>query len=195
MNDSTTFEPAKPSNMETTRTEKDNDLDHDLDHDLDLDHDAVETTIDIAASPERVFAALTDPQELAAWWGSDDTYRTHDWHVDARPDGEWSARTIDPSGKEGSIRGKFAVVDRPGVLESTWRASWDEIGTTTVRYDLSPAIVHDAPGTRLTVTHTSFNGFTACAGMRGAAYATALGAVIETLGRSRHVRRVLMCAA
>jgi len=183
MNDSTTFEPAKPPNIEAPRTEKEN------------AHNTVETTIDIAAPPERVFAAQTDPQELAAWWGSDDTYRTHDWHVDPRPDGEWSARTIDPSGKEGSIRGQFVIVDRPSVLESTWHASWDDIGTTAVRYDLSPAIVHDAPGTRLTVTHTALNGFTACASMRGAPYAITLGAVIETLGRSRYVRRVLVFAA
>jgi uncharacterized protein YndB with AHSA1/START domain len=193
MNDATIYEPVEAPPVETPHAE--NDSDRDNDH----DRDTIETTIDIAASPERVFAALTDPQELAAWWGSDDTYRTRDWSVDARPDGEWSARTIDPSGKEGSIRGTFAVVDRPSVLESTLRASWDEIGTTTVRYDLSPAIVHDAPGTRLTVTHTGFNGFTACAGMRGASYATALGAVIETLARSRHTpslhaRRVLVCA-
>ena len=30
----------------------------------------------IAASPERVFEALTDPAQLAEWWGSDDTLRT-----------------------------------------------------------------------------------------------------------------------
>lgn len=176
MNDATTCEPT-----ESPRGEPD------------TDRGTVVTTVEIAASPERVFAALTDPQELAAWWGSDDTYRTRDWRIDARPDGEWSARTVDPSGKEGSIRGKFLVVDRPSVLESTWRASWDEIGTTTVRYDLSPAIVHDTPGTRLTVTHTGFNGFTACASMSGASYATALGAVFVTLARSRDARRVLVC--
>jgi uncharacterized protein YndB with AHSA1/START domain len=178
MIDATTFEPATAPHVEK-----------------DSDRDTVETTVDIAASPERVFAALTDPQELAAWWGSDDTYRTRDWHIDPRPDGEWSARTIDPSGKEGSIRGKFTVVDSPSVLESTWRASWDEIGTTTVRYDLTPAIVHDAPGTRLTVTHTGFNGFTACALTSATSYATALGAVIETLARSGHQRHMVICAA
>ena len=28
---------------------------------------AIEKAIDLAASPERVWAALTDPEELAAW--------------------------------------------------------------------------------------------------------------------------------
>ena len=187
MNDTIIFEPLEALTGETPHTESDTVPDN--------DRDAIETTIDIAASPERVFAALTDPQELAAWWGSDDTYRTHDWHVDARPDGEWSARTVDRSGKEGSIAGRFTVVDRPSVLESTWRASWDEIGTTTVRYDLSPAIVDDTPGTRLTVTHTGFNGFTACACINAESHATVLGVLISTIARSGHARRVLVCAA
>ena len=178
MNDAATFEPAEAAHP-----------------DNDADRGTVRTTIDIAASPERVFAALIDPQELAAWWGSTDTYRTHDWRVDARPDGEWDARTTDPSGKEGSIHGKFIVVDRPSVLESTWHASEDGLDTTTVRYDLVPAIVHDAPGTRLTVTHTGFNGFVACAGMDAASCATALCTIIDTLAHSTHTRRVLVYAA
>jgi len=160
MNDATIFDPADAPHVET-----------------DIDGGTITTTLDIAAPPERVFAALTDPQELAAWWGSDDTYRTHDWTVDARPAGEWSARTIDPSGSEGSIHGKFTVVDRPSVLESTWRASWDEIESTTVRYDLEPVMIDDAPGTRLTVTHTGFNGFTACASV--ASYVSTLNVLVE----------------
>jgi len=190
MNDATTLELAEAPHVET-----DDAHDSARDNARDHDRDNIETTIELAASPERVFAALTDPQELAAWWGSDDTYRTRDWRIDARPGGEWSARTIDPSGNEGSIHGTFTIVDRPGVLESTWRASWDEMGTTTVRYDLSPAIVHDAPGTRLTVTHTGFNGFSACASASNVAYAVALGAVIGTLARSRHEWRVPICAS
>jgi len=38
--------------------------------------------VEVAASPERVYAALTDPAELAAWWGDGDAYRTFDWESD-----------------------------------------------------------------------------------------------------------------
>ena len=167
MNDATIFDPADAPHVET-----------------DTDGGTITTTLDIAAPPERVFAALTDPQELAAWWGSDDTYRTHDWAVDARPAGEWSARTIDPSGSEGSIHGRFTVVDRPSVLESTWHASWDEIDCTTVRYDLEPVIIDDTPGTRLTVTHTGFNGSTACASV--ASYVSTLRTLVEFSATRRY---------
>ena len=178
MSDATTFDPATAPRMQT-----------------DTDSGTIRTTVDIAASPERVFAALTDPQELAAWWGSDDTYRTRDWHVDARPAGKWSARTIDPWGNEGSIHGELIVADAPHLLECTWHASWDEAASTTVRYELSPAIVRDAPGTRLTVTHTGFNGFVACAGP-GASHTIALRSALETLTHAMNTRGMLVvCAA
>ncbi len=32
----------------------------------------VRATVDIAAPPEAVFRALTEPGELARWWGSAD---------------------------------------------------------------------------------------------------------------------------
>lgn len=119
------------------------------------DNGVVRGTVQIAALPERVFKALTDPQELASWWGSEETYRTHDWHVDARPGGKWSARTLDAAGNEGTLGGTFSVVDPAHTIEHTWLASWDELRPSTVRYDIEPAVVDDVAGTRLTVTHTT----------------------------------------
>jgi uncharacterized protein YndB with AHSA1/START domain len=120
----------------------------------DVARDSVRATIDIAAPPEHVFNVLTDPQELAEWWGSDDTYRTHDWRVDARPGGEWSMRTTDRNGGESAVHGEYRVVDPPHVLEHSWHADWDDVAQTVVRYELVPVEVDGAPGTRLTVTHT-----------------------------------------
>lgn len=114
----------------------------------------VRGTIEIAASPERVFEALTNPRELASWCGSEEMYRTHDWHVDARPGGTWSARTVDAAGNEGTVGGTFSVVDPARVIEHSWLASWDDFRLSTVRYDIAPAVVDDVASTRLTVTHT-----------------------------------------
>jgi len=124
--------------------------------------DAVRATVEIAAPPERVFEALTDPQELAEWWGSAHTYRTRDWRVDARPGGAWSVRTTDADGREATVDGEYRVVDPPRVLELTWRASWDDFVPTVVRYELAPVTVRGVSGTRITVTHTGV-GATACA--------------------------------
>jgi uncharacterized protein YndB with AHSA1/START domain len=121
---------------------------------------AVHATVEIAAPPERVFRALTDPRELAAWWGSDDTYRSHDWQIDARPGGAWSARTTDANGRVSTVRGEFIVVEPPRLLEYTWLASWDGFAPTTIRCELVAVDVGGTPGTRLTLVHGGFGGRT-----------------------------------
>ncbi|HEX3159242.1 MAG TPA: SRPBCC domain-containing protein [Gemmatimonadaceae bacterium] len=127
---------------------------------FDATEGVVRTDVEIAAPPERVFQALTDPRQLAAWWGSFETYRTHDWAVDARPGGQWSTRTTDAAGREGTLHGEYRLVDPPRRLEYTWRASWDDVAGTTVRFDLEPAEVGGVSGTRVTVTHSGFGGAT-----------------------------------
>jgi uncharacterized protein YndB with AHSA1/START domain len=87
--------------------------------------ESVREAVDIAAPPEEVFDALTDPAQVAEWWVGDDA---------APP----------------PLGGELRVVDAPRTLELTW-------GGDTVRYDLAPAVVRGAPGTRLTVTHTRAN--------------------------------------
>jgi len=111
----------------------------------------VRTVVDIAAPPAQVFEALTDPRELAAWWGGDGA-RTLDSQADARPGGAWRIRTVDPDGTERTVGGEYRVVDAPSRLEHTWRAA-DDAATSVVRYDLEPLVVDGADGTRLTVTH------------------------------------------
>ena len=37
-----------------------------------VDAGVVKAEIEIAATPARVFQSLTDANELAVWWGSDD---------------------------------------------------------------------------------------------------------------------------
>ena len=117
-----------------------------------VDAGVVKAEIEIEATPDRVFRALTDPTELAAWWGSDDMYRTQDWRVDLRPGGKWSARARGADGTSMTIDGEYIEVDPPWRLVYTWRPSWDDFVLTTVRYDLEPT----RTGTRLLVTHTGF---------------------------------------
>lgn len=114
----------------------------------------VTSVVEIAAPPERVFAAITDPDELAAWCGSGETFRTRDWLADPRPGGLWSAGTTGPGGEEGTLRGRFLAVDPPRLLELTWENGADGFAPGRVRYELEPAVVDGLPGTRLTVTHT-----------------------------------------
>ena len=117
-----------------------------------VDGGIIKAEIEIAATPERVFRSLTDPAELAAWWGSDEMYRTFDWTIDLRAGGKWSTSALGADGTKGTVDGEYVEVDPPRRLIYTWRPSWDDFAITTVQYDLQPT----ATGTRLLVTHTGF---------------------------------------
>jgi len=115
----------------------------------------VRETIDIAARPEDVFQALTDPRELAAWLGGVDDFAAGEWAPDAGPGTSWSAPAIAPDGAQGLVRGELLLVDSPRRLVSTWHASWDHYARTVVRYELEPIHVGGAEGTRVTVFHSA----------------------------------------
>ena len=118
---------------------------------------AIVAEIEIAAAPETVFDALTNPEELAAWWGAEGMYRTHDWNIDLRPGGEWSCRaTAASSGAVMTVKGAYLEVDRPRALAYTWMPSWEtQLPATEVRYTLSAV----PGGTLVQVEHTGFDGF------------------------------------
>ena len=114
----------------------------------------IRATVEIAAPPERVFRALVEPGELAAWWGSAETYRTFDWSIDLRPGGRWSAQARSATDDKdlSTVRGEYRTVDPPRLLEYTWEPSWEQFVQTLVRIELAPT----SAGTRVTVIHSGF---------------------------------------
>lgn len=119
----------------------------------DVERGVIHARIEIHAPPDAVFRALTDPRELAAWWGSADTYQTSDWRVDLRPGGRWSAAARRRNEERlTTVRGEYRVVDPPRVLEYTWEPSWEDFQQTLVRIELEAT----GAGTRMTVTHSGF---------------------------------------
>jgi uncharacterized protein YndB with AHSA1/START domain len=122
---------------------------------IDVDAGTIFAEIEIEAPRERVFTALTDPGELAAWWGSADTYRTFDWQLDVRPGGEWSCKAKSAQGDSlSSVHGRYLVVEPPRLLVYTWHPSWDGFAASTVRCELESV----ESGTRVRVKHSGFEG-------------------------------------
>jgi uncharacterized protein YndB with AHSA1/START domain len=73
-------------------------------------------TVEIAATPERVFRALTT-DDITRWWGSPETYRTTAYTADVRPGGRWrSARAARRSPR----RGGFARSTPPRTIGGAW---------------------------------------------------------------------------
>lgn len=117
--------------------------------------DRVVETIELAASPERVFRALTDPGELAAWWGDPRMYVTERWELELRVGGRWRCTGRGAQGGLFEVEGEYLELDPPRVVAFTWRPSWVDVPPTVVRIVLEPT----PSGTRLTWTHSGFVGY------------------------------------
>ena len=109
----------------------------------------------IAAPPETVFAALTEPGQLLAWWGDAALCPATHWELDARPGGRWRSRWRSRDGTEFALGGEIVELRPPALLVYSW---WDErypaLPPTTVRWELTP----ERGGTRVRVTHAGFDG-------------------------------------
>ena len=69
--------------------------------------DAVVGEIFIAAPPERVFQAITDPKQAPLWWGQKGMYRITEWKGDVRPGGKWSSAGIGDDGTKFRVDGEY----------------------------------------------------------------------------------------
>ena len=119
-------------------------------------NDAVTLEIEIAAPPERVFRALTDPAQLVAWFGGDADYSGKLWEIDLRVGGKWRNLGHDRTCGDYEMSGEILEIDPPRLLCYTWRYDGHPgPDHTVVRYELDRA----GQGTRLRMTHSGFAGF------------------------------------
>lgn len=73
----------------------------------------------ISASPDRVFEAWTNPDQLVRWWGPSHVTCTRA-EVDARPGGAYRFDNRLADGTVLVISGEFLICDPPNRLEYTW---------------------------------------------------------------------------
>lgn len=99
--------------------------------------DTITEEITIAAGADRVFVALSNPQERAKWWGAEGRFKTTHMESDLRPGGKWLMRGIGVGGIPFTIRGIYREIERPHLLSFTWLPSWveDQI-ESLVRFEL-----------------------------------------------------------
>jgi uncharacterized protein YndB with AHSA1/START domain len=71
------------------------------------------TTRWLAASPERLFAAFSDPHQLMQWWGPKDFTSTFQ-EFDLRPGGKWRLVLHGPDGTDYANEKEFIAVEKPG---------------------------------------------------------------------------------
>jgi uncharacterized protein YndB with AHSA1/START domain len=116
---------------------------------------AIVREITINAPAAKIFAALTEPDQLVQWWGEVGSYRCTKMEADLRVGGRW--RTVGESRNGGTfgVGGEYRVIEPPHVLEHTWKHEWgphEDHVETVVRYELE-----ERDGSTLVrVTHTGF---------------------------------------
>lgn len=102
----------------------------------------------IRASPGTVFAALTQPEQIALWWGPDDGPVLLA-ESDPRPGGRFRVRFRMLDGSEHESSGTYVEFAPPLRLAMTWRWHGDDAAESRVEVTLRPV----PEGTELTFTH------------------------------------------
>jgi uncharacterized protein YndB with AHSA1/START domain len=99
--------------------------------------DTIIREITIDAPAERIFEALTNPEQRLKWWGAEGLYRGTHMESDLRPGGKWITRGVGRDGKRFTVQGTYREIERPRLLVFTWLPDWDaEPLESLVRFDL-----------------------------------------------------------
>jgi uncharacterized protein YndB with AHSA1/START domain len=108
--------------------------------------DSIERELILPAPPARVWTALTQPEQLSAWFGTAATI------TELRPGGEVIFSWDGSTGPRGTSRGVIDTVEPPTRLAFRWQSSAAHVPMTRVEFTLEP----HPDGTRLRLIESGF---------------------------------------
>jgi uncharacterized protein YndB with AHSA1/START domain len=86
---------------------------------VDKDNLEVVTEYVFQATPERLYKALVDPDQIAQWWGPA-IYKTVVETFDLKVGGSWRIVSLGEDGGEHAFRGVFKEIDEPHRIVRTF---------------------------------------------------------------------------
>lgn len=131
------------------------------------DQNTILAEVFIAAPPERVFEAISDPHQRQQWWGQKGLYQLTDSGSDLRLGGKWWSAGMGKDGKSFRVEGEYMEIDPPRRLVYSWLPDWSHPLHTVVHWELEPREVHGlqnrgprkvGTGTVVKVRHEGFAG-------------------------------------
>ena len=106
----------------------------------------------IKATPEKVYAAWTEPKTLKKWMSPSDTMDITTAETDLRVGGKYRIVMREPDGKEHRVGGVYKELSPGRRLVFTWGWDGSQEATTLVTIELRK----NGASTELTLTHTKF---------------------------------------
>jgi uncharacterized protein YndB with AHSA1/START domain len=85
-----------------------------------VDELALELSGVVEAAPARVYAAMTDPEQVAAWWGPDG-FTCPEVILDVRVGGAFRIAMQPPEGEVFHLVGEYVALDPPSRIAYTFR--------------------------------------------------------------------------
>jgi len=107
-----------------------------------VQEDTIVQEVVIHATAERIFRALTRPQELLQWWGAEGKFQVLEAECDLQPGGKWRMRVAGRCAMESAVSmvyGEYRDVKPPRLLTYTWIRENENWPETMVRWDLKEA--------------------------------------------------------
>ncbi len=106
----------------------------------------------LPASPEAVFRAWTQPEQLKQWWGQNDDFTTPIAEVDLRVGGRYRLGMQPPdSSQVYTVGGQFREVEPPRKLVYTWQ--WESEEGDSAEMLVTVAFEDHPTGTELILIH------------------------------------------
>lgn len=115
--------------------------------------DRIVQEVTIKASAERIFAALTQPEELLKWWAAEGKFQIMQAECNLQPGGKWRIQVAGNCRGEATVStvyGQYGTIDPPRVLTYTWIREHEDYPETLVRWDLE----ENGGFTTVRVTHS-----------------------------------------
>ena len=103
----------------------------------DLGEGLILASVEVRATPERVFDALTSEEAITRWWVRPGVFDTRQWEGDVSVGGRWSASGVG-AGIPYALEGEFLQVEAPRKLIHSWHGVRAPGTPTVVTYLVEP---------------------------------------------------------